>query len=82
MLGSANFCDVTFVFAVTTCSFSDLAFTVGFRFSALQKLRFYSFGLSFGLVPYFAVYVVLCIGSSLVSFSRFDISAFGILFFL
>ena len=37
---------------------------------------------SFGLVPYWAVCVILCMGSSLMSSSRFDIRASGMLFFL
>ena len=53
-----------------------------FQFGVSQYLQFRSFGLSFGLVPCFPVYVILFTGSSLMSFSRFDIRASGMVVFL
>ena len=53
-----------------------------FQFSASQYLQVRSFGLSFGLLPYCPVCVILCIGSSLMSFSRFDVRVSGMVFFL
>ena len=52
------------------------------QFGASQNLQFWSLCLSFDLVRFCPVYDILCIGSSLVSFSRFDIRASGMVFFL
>ena len=54
----------------------------GFPIGVSQYLQFCSFGLFFGPIPYFPVSVVLCIGSSLMSSSRFDKKASGMVFFL
>ena len=51
---------------------------LGFQFGELQYLQFLSVGLSSGLVLYFHVCVLLCKGSSLISFPRFDFSASSI----
>ena len=54
----------------------------GFQFGASQYLQVSSFDFFFGLVPYCPACFVLCMGSSLMSFARFDIRASGMLFFL
>ena len=54
----------------------------GFQFGASQYLHFWSLCLSFDLAPFCPVYVILCLGSSLKSFSRLDIRASGMVFFL
>ena len=55
---------------------------LGFQFGASQCLQFRYLALSFGLLSYFPVCVILGIGSSLISFLRFDIKASGMVFFL
>ena len=52
-----------------------------FRFGASQYPQSRSFGFFFGFVPYFPVFVILCISSFLIFF-RCDISACGILIFV
>ena len=72
------------LFLVTFMEFQLLewAFVVGFPIWCVTKTAFSFFGLSFGLVPYFPIYVMLCIGSSLISLSQFHISDCGIVSFL
>ena len=53
----------------------------GFQFGASQYLQFQPLCLSFDLVPYWLIYVSLCIGSSLMSFSRLDSRNSGMVFF-
>ena len=53
----------------------------GFQFGAWQYMQFRSLFLSFDPGPFCLVYVVLCIGPSLMSFSRLDIPASRIVFF-
>ena len=51
---------------------------LNFQLGALQYEQFRSFGLPFCLVPCFPAYVSLCKSSSLISFSRFNISVSGV----
>ena len=55
---------------------------LGFQFGASHYLQFRSTGFFFGLPPYCSVFVILCIGSFLMTFSRVVIRASGMVFFL
>ena len=79
---SANFRKMAFFFLLWHVDCRGWYFWLGFQFGALQDMQFLSFGLSSVLFLCFSVSVLLCKGSSLFSFSRFDTSASGIVFFL
>ena len=80
MFKSTNFREVPFLFTVLACRLSCRAFVVGVPIWC-NAIPAFSFSWSLGLVLYFLLYVILCIGSSVISFSRFDIIPSGIVFF-